>query len=93
LVLPWPHFRGSARACHLRESPGEKGGSASIDGETPKAPYRVSAIGDPAKLAAGAESIAASLKARGRVSVEQSADLRIVSTVPERPVIYSAFGS
>jgi len=72
---------------------GEKGGSASIDGETPRAPYRISAIGDPAKLAAGAESIAASLKARGRVSVEQSADLRIASTVPERPVIYSSFGN
>ncbi|GAC1334642.1 MAG: DUF881 domain-containing protein [Candidatus Dormibacteria bacterium] len=72
---------------------GEKGGKASLDGDSLKAPYRISAVGDPAKLAAGAESIAASLKARGGVSIEQSADIRITSTVPERPVIYSSFGS
>jgi uncharacterized protein YlxW (UPF0749 family) len=72
---------------------GEKSGRASLDGQTVQAPYRISAVGDPAKLAAGAESIAASLKTRGDVVVLQQADVKIASTVPERPVIYSSFGS
>jgi uncharacterized protein YlxW (UPF0749 family) len=70
----------------------EKSGKATVDGQGLQSPYRVSAVGDPAKLAAGAESIAASLRARGGVSVDQSPDIRIGSTVPERPVIYSSFG-
>ena len=70
----------------------EKAGKASIDGQALQAPYRVSAVGDPVKLLSGAESIAASLKARGGVALEQSADVKISSTVPERPIIYSSFG-
>ncbi len=72
---------------------GEKGGHASVDGQQTGAPYRISAVGDPAKLAAGAESIAASLKARGGVTVDQQADIRVTATVAERPVIYSTFGN
>ena len=72
---------------------GEKSGKATVDGAALQSPYRISAVGDPAKLAAGADTIAASLKARGAVAVDQSADIRIGSTVPERPVIYSSFGS
>jgi uncharacterized protein YlxW (UPF0749 family) len=71
---------------------GEKAGKATVDGQVISTPYRVSAVGDPARLASGAESISASLKARGGVTVDQSADVRITSTVPERPVIYSSFG-
>jgi len=71
---------------------GEKGGRATVDGEPVQAPYRISAVGDPAKLTVGAGSIAASLKARGAVTVDQAADVRIASTVPDRPVIYSSFG-
>ncbi|MFN2462703.1 MAG: DUF881 domain-containing protein [Candidatus Dormibacteria bacterium] len=71
---------------------GERSHRASVDGETLSSPYRISAVGEPARLAAGADSIAASLKARGGVTVEQAADIRINSTVPERPVVYSTFG-
>ena len=71
---------------------GERSGRATVDGESIATPYRVSAVGDPSKLAAGAESISASLKARGGVIVDQRADIRIVATIPETPVIYSSFG-
>jgi len=71
---------------------GEKSGQATVDGQSITAPYAVSAVGDPAKLASGAESISASLKARGGVNVDQQADIKIAVTVPERPVIYSNFG-
>lgn len=72
---------------------GEKSGRATVDGQSIAVPYRVSAVGDPAKLASGAESISASLKARGGTSVDQQADIKIAVTVPERPVIYSSFSS
>ena len=71
---------------------GERSGRATVDGQEVTAPYRVTAVGDPGKLAAGAESIAASLQARGGVNVAQQADIKISATVPERPVIYSSFG-
>ena len=71
---------------------GERSRRATVDGDSITAPYRVSAVGDPSKLAAGAESISASLKARGGVTVDQQADIKIAATVPERPVIYSSFG-
>ena len=72
---------------------GEKSGRATVDGEAIAVPYRISAVGDPAKLSAGAESIAASLKARGGVTVDQQADVKVAATVGERPVIYSSFGN
>jgi uncharacterized protein YlxW (UPF0749 family) len=72
---------------------GEKSGRATIDGQVVEGFYRVRAVGDPAKLAAGAESIAASLKTRGPVTVDQPGDVKIASTIPERPVIYSSFGN
>jgi uncharacterized protein YlxW (UPF0749 family) len=72
---------------------GEKSGRATVDGQDIQAPYRVSAVGDPVKLAAGAETISATLKARGAVTVDQRPDIKIASTVPERPVIYSSYGS
>jgi uncharacterized protein YlxW (UPF0749 family) len=72
---------------------GENGGHATVDGHDLQAPYRVSAVGDPARLTAGAETIAATLKARGGVTVDQRPDIKIASTVPERPVIYSSFGN
>ncbi|MFN2466405.1 MAG: DUF881 domain-containing protein [Candidatus Dormibacteria bacterium] len=71
---------------------GEKSGKASVDGRVMAAPYKITAIGDPTRLATGADTIAASLKARGGVTVSPQADVRITATVPERPVIYSAFG-
>ena len=72
---------------------GEHSGRATVDGDVIDVPYRVSAVGDPSRLAAGAQSISASLGARGTVSVDQQADVRVTSTVPERPQIYSAYGS
>ena len=72
---------------------GEKSGRATVDGDSIAAPYRFSAVGDPAKLAAGAETISASLQARGGVTVAQQADVKIAATVPERPIIYSSFGN
>jgi uncharacterized protein YlxW (UPF0749 family) len=72
---------------------GEKSGRATLDGQQVQAPYRVTAIGDPVRLAAGAESIAASLKTRGDVAVLQQSDVKVAATVPDRPVIYSSFGS
>lgn len=72
---------------------GEKSGRATVDGQSIVAPYRVSAVGDPTKLATGAETISASLKARGGVSVDQQAAIKIAAIVPERPVIYSSFGN
>ena len=71
---------------------GEKGGRATVDGQVVGTPYRVSAVGDPSKLTSGAEGIAASLQARGAVTVDQQPDVRIAATVAERPVIYSSFG-
>jgi uncharacterized protein YlxW (UPF0749 family) len=72
---------------------GESSGRATIDGQVVAGAYRVSAVGDPAKLAAGADTIAASLKTRGSVTVDQPGEVRIASTIPEHPVIYSSFGS
>lgn len=72
---------------------GEKSGRATIDGQVLEGAYRVSAVGDPTQLAAGADTIAATLKTRGSVTVEPQAEVKIGSTIPERPVIYSSFGS
>ncbi|HEV1997805.1 MAG TPA: DUF881 domain-containing protein [Candidatus Dormibacteraeota bacterium] len=83
----------NGRRITARSVIGEKSGRATVDGRSIAVPYRVSAVGDPAKLASGAESISASLKARGGTSVDQQADIKIAVTVPERPVIYSSFSS
>ena len=83
----------NGRRVTARSVIGEKSGRATVDGQSISAPYRVSAVGDPSKLAAGAASISASLKARGSVNIDQQADIKVAATVPERPVIYSSFGS
>ena len=71
---------------------GDKGGQATIDGGAVTAPFTVLAIGDPAELSSGAQEILASLKPRGRVSLQQLATVHINALAPERPAVYSTFG-
>jgi uncharacterized protein YlxW (UPF0749 family) len=71
---------------------GESNGGLVIDGQPVSAPYDFLAIGEPAQLASGAGPLVTQLRSRGQVSLDQLADLRISSVVPDRPQVYSTFG-
>jgi hypothetical protein len=43
-------------------------------------------------MASGAGQLVTQLRSRGQVSLDQQADLRITSAVPDRPQVYSTFG-
>jgi hypothetical protein len=57
------------------------------------APYDLLVVGDPAQLTSGAGQLLAQLKARGNATLAQQADIHIAAVVPERPQVYSNFGS
>jgi uncharacterized protein YlxW (UPF0749 family) len=71
---------------------GESNGTLMIDGQPVSAPYDFLAIGDPPQMASGAGQLVTQLRSRGQVSLDQQADLRITSSVPDRPQVYSTFG-
>jgi uncharacterized protein YlxW (UPF0749 family) len=71
---------------------GDSNGTLMIDGQPVSAPYDFLAIGDPPQMASGAGQLVTQLRSRGQVSLDQQADLRITSSVPDRPQVYSTFG-
>jgi uncharacterized protein YlxW (UPF0749 family) len=72
---------------------GEKNGTLTIDGKSLAAPYDFRVIGAPAQLSAGAAQLLTQLKARGNATLVQQGDIRITAVVPDRPQVYSSFGS
>ena len=83
----------------------ENGGRLSLDGAFVNAPYVFDAIGDPAALygssasgvsgeqagPVGAETIAATLRSRGNVSLTPEPDLHINAVVPVHPQVYASY--
>jgi uncharacterized protein YlxW (UPF0749 family) len=72
---------------------GETNRALTIDGKPMPAPYDLLVVGDPAQLISGAGQLLAQLKARGNATLAQQADIHIAAVVPERPQVYSNFGS
>jgi uncharacterized protein YlxW (UPF0749 family) len=69
------------------------GGAIEIDGVAVRRPWTLQAIGDPTRLAAGAETMTRSLRADRRVAsagYTTDADLEIRSTVRPRPFVYGS---
>jgi uncharacterized protein YlxW (UPF0749 family) len=70
----------------------DKGGQVRIDGSPVGAPYKVLAVGDVSVLAGrDVQSVVETLSQRGTVGLVQLAEVKISSTRPQQPVVYSSF--